>query len=360
MLNKKLAVVDPDLSHQSVVKRFIDSGIDVVVLCEEGDVTSLGAQVETRGFNFGDCDVGDACCVLEFVPDSSSKTAFYNGSSVKNGRMLLLSYGLTNAQYRELCNAVPGDVSRRIAGFLSPSFCQYRQILECVLHSQDVGPCFGLVQEYLSGVVSMIRTTANNNLVDRLGYFWAGTCVIEAMRSGVVVEVADRLLTNENTGVHLGAFAALDALGLDKFVEGLDLLSGTLEHDDLLRQVQENLPSIIHGMIADGLIGAGSRGGFYRTYEMSSGAVEQVIDLNSGLYRALKKDQYLQESLQDEEKCRAFSTEVWRLFFTYVGHIVKEQGQGVIKELDEVLRVGYNWQYCVEELASRVGIRNFF
>ncbi|QJC27462.1 hypothetical protein ANPL_01795 [Anaplasma platys] len=360
MLNKILAVVDPTLSHKSLIQRCVDVGIDVLVYCEEGRAMPPGAQVEIRSFNGGFCDIGDACCVLELIPEGASKAAFYNSPAVKNGKMLLLSYGMTSAQYGEIHEGMSGSLASRVAGVSFPSFYQHRPTFECILYAESVEPCFRLVQKNFSCLISMLRTSIGSNLFDRFGYFWAGTCAISALRTGMMVEVADRLVSNEDTGVCLGAFKVLDALGLDKFIAGLEALVGVLGKDDLLHQVRCNLPGIVQGMISDGLYGAGGRGGFYRIYDMRYGSVEQVIDLQSGLYRSLKKDESLQDSLLDTRKNSMFSDELWKQVFTYVEHIVKERGTDVIKELDEVLRVGYNWQFCVKELASRVGIRSFF
>lgn len=360
MLKKKLAVVDPALSNKYVIRRCVDSGVDVVVCCEERGSMPFDAQVEIRDFNGGDCDVSDACCVMESIPWGSSKTAFYNSLSVKNGGMLLLSVGITGAQHKELCDAVSDDVASRIAGVSFPSFHQSRPVLECVLYSENAGQYFSSVQSVFSSHLGILQQSSKaGRLFDRLGYLWAGIVLIEAYKACVDVEVADRIIAHENTGVGLGAFAVLDALGIDKFVEGLSLLVEEFASEDLLHKIYVKLPDIVRGMISDGFTGVSGRGGFYRTYDMRYGGMEQVIDLHSGLYRALKKDSRLQENLLDVEKCRSFSYAVWEQFLAYVGYLSQEQGVK-LRELDDVLRIGYNWRYCVGELASRVGVKSFF
>ncbi|KJV86631.1 3-hydroxyacyl-COA dehydrogenase domain protein [Anaplasma phagocytophilum str. CRT53-1] len=64
---------------------------------------------------------------------------------------------------------------------------------------------------------------------------------------------------------------------------------GCLEKNDPMLELRLKLPEVIYGMISDGLTGINGRGGFYRTYHMRYGAMDQVIDLRSGLYRGLKK-----------------------------------------------------------------------
>ncbi|MGN7678688.1 MAG: 3-hydroxyacyl-CoA dehydrogenase, partial [Anaplasma sp.] len=177
-----------------------------------------------------------------------------------------------------------------------------------------------------------------------------------ACKYGVEVEVADRIIASERTGVSFsGVFSVLDSLKLDNFVQAFGDLTKNLEKKDPLLASYTGLPEVLYSMISDGLTGSGSRGGFYRMYDMHDGQIAQAMDLSSGLYRSVMDDKSLQS--RTGEKYEKFFQLAWGEFFTYIEYLVQCYGAGVIGDVDAVLKLGYGWKYGVKELASKVGIQ---
>ncbi|MDB1135152.1 3-hydroxyacyl-CoA dehydrogenase [Candidatus Anaplasma sp. TIGMIC] len=350
--------MDPELSNDLVVKRLVDSGIQVVVYCGEGVTTSLQDGVEMRKFHCEDLDIHDVGCIFECISgDVKAKSEFYNRRSVVNSDVLLLSLGMPVRTCDSVRGMVPSRLFERLIPACAPTFYHSGFILECVLRNESVRGHFDALKECYAGKLNfLVHSHGEISLFDRIGYFLATCSILSAFDIGIGVEVADHIIANEHTGIRMpGFFSAIDQMGVDRFVEGLVKLTGLLEEDDPLQEMCRQLPPVIDGMISDGMTGISGRGGFYRTYSMRYGTTDQVIDLRSGLYRALKRDMFLQECLLDK-RCGIFSDAVWSKFFAYVGFLVQKSGEEVLPEVDNILQTGYRWQYGVKELAGRLGV----
>ena len=362
MLTKKLAVVDPALANTSLIRRFVDAGVDTVVYCDSSIARVEDVRVEMRDFVAGGMhDIDDVGCILELMRgETAERVAFYKDKAIAKS-VPLLSYDMSSDTLDALGATLPLDALARVVSISFPTFYQRILVLECVTNEEgSLRGVHALQKEYNNRLAFIIYPSEKLKLFDRIGYFLAASSINAAFGLGIDVEVADHLFANENTGIPLpGIFAMLDQMGLDNFFIELKGLVEYLGEDDLLREVYQSLPPVIQGMISDELTGKSGRGGFYRTYNMRYGNVDQVIDLQSGLYRALKRDKFLQESvLNREEKCDAFFNSVWNRFFAYVKYLVDMYGAGITRHIDEVLRVGYQWQYGTEELATRFCIRD--
>ncbi|MFV9838624.1 MAG: 3-hydroxyacyl-CoA dehydrogenase [Aaplasma endosymbiont of Hyalomma asiaticum] len=345
-----------------MIGRFVDSGIDTVVYCDSSVVDAGNVCAEVRSYTGGFCDARDLKCIIEFIGNLEGKIAFYRDmAAVENSDALVFSYDISQSTWDALCVSVSQSILGNVVSVNFPTFYQRVLVLECVTYRENALKRVYALQKECSGKLALvISSNVRLKLFDRIGYFLAVSCINAAFELGVDIEVADHLVANESTGVpNPGVFAILDHMGLDNFLVKLKELIEFLENDDPLREMYKVLPYVIHAMISDELTGLNGRGGFYRTYKMRYGRVDQVIDLKSGLYRALKRDKFLQESvLNRKEKCDEFFSSVWGSFFKYIKYLVELYGESVMRHIDEVLMVGYQWRYGVEELATRFSMRD--
>ena len=362
MLTKKFAIVDPTLANVLMIGRFVDAGIDTVVYCDSSIVNADNVCSEVRGYSGGFCDAGDLKCIIEFIGNLEGKVAFYRGmAAVESGDVLVFSCDISQSVSDDLFVSVCRNVLGSVVSVSFPTFYQRVLVLECVTYHKDALERVYALQKECSGKLALVVSSSGGpKLFDQIGYFLAVSCINTAFELSVDIEVADHLVANENTGVQYpGIFAMLDHMGLDNFLVALKELVEFLKNNDPLRVMYEALPDVVRAMVSDELIGSNGRGGFYRTYKMRYGKVDQVIDLRSGLYRPLKRDKFLQESvLSKKEKCDEFFDSVWGGFFKYMKYLVGLHGESVMHHIDEVLLVGYQWRYGVEELAMRLGMRD--
>ena len=349
-------IVDPGFSEMGVVRRVLCCGIGVV-LCYTGareDPLWLDELVEVRHFGSKGFSVGDIDCILEFIDTEEKRIEFLRSEAVTSSEVPVLSRDITSSSRDILCEKVGRNVLSRIVSVNFPSFYQKALVFECTFHADNSADCRNLLKELLNEKTRLISYEGHEyGFYDRIGYFFAAACVVGAYVSGVDVEVADYIIACENTGISLGTFATLDRLGIDIFLKALKCRA---EDDEMLRSMYERLPLVIYDMVSDGVVGLGSRGGFYRTYDMLYGKVSQVIDIASGLYRLEKRDMYLHECLLDNDRCARFSHFVWQSFFSYVKRILELYGASGLSAIDAVLCAGYEWKYGVREIASRTGI----
>ncbi|WP_249548419.1 3-hydroxyacyl-CoA dehydrogenase [Anaplasma phagocytophilum] len=362
MLSRKLAVVDPACSNVLVLRRLAESGVDVVLYCD--DVLtgqSIDSRVKVCGSSSEVDVLGGVCCVLELMQDQDRRVGFYSRDDVRNIVVPLLSLGMSLEERYALRKLVSDDVLSRLVPVHLPTFFQPVPVFECVLCDDNASSCRSVLSEFQADKLRFLTYSGEEKpLFDHIGYFWSVNCLSAALEYGLDIEVADHIVTNDNTGVPLpGVFSILDQMGLDCFVSSLGRLLGCLEKNDPTLELRQKLPEVIYGMISDGLTGINGRGGFYRTYHMRYGAMDQVIDLRSGLYRGLKKDMFLHERLLDK-KCEAFANAVWSRFLAYVEYISGLYGATIISRVDDILRIGYGWKYGVCEVASRLGMQCSF
>ncbi|MEH0831450.1 hypothetical protein R4I06_02535 [Anaplasma bovis] len=352
----KLMIVDPGSSQMGVVRRILCCGIGVV-LCYTGaseDSPWLDELVEVRHSGSKGFSVGDIDCILEFIDTEEKRIEFLRSEAVINSGVPVLSRGTTLSFRDVLCSKVGSSVLSRIVNVNLPSFYQKALVFECAFHAENSADCRNLLKKLLNEKVKLIAYEGYEyGFYDKIGYFFATACIVGAYVSEVDVEVADYIIACENTGISLGTFATLDRLGIDIFLKALEC---RVEDDEMLRSMYKRLPLVIYDMVSDGVVGLGSRGGFYRTYDMLYGKVSQVIDIASGLYRLEKRDMYLHECLLDNDRCEKFIQFVWQSFFSYVKRILELYGASCLSVIDAVLCTGYGWKYGVREIASRTGI----
>ncbi|UQD53954.1 3-hydroxyacyl-CoA dehydrogenase [Anaplasma phagocytophilum] len=359
MLSRKLAVVDPACSNVLLLRCLADSGIDLVLYCDNVLAgQSIDSRVRVRSLSSEVGALEDVSCVLELLQDQDKRARFYSGDRIRNSAVPLLSLGMSLEERSALRKSVSDYVLSRLVSVHLPTFFQPVPVFECILCDDNASSCSRVLSEFQADKLRFLTYSEGEKpLFDQMGCFWAVNCISAALEYGLDVEVADHIVTNDNTGVPLpGVFSILDQMGLDCFVSSLERLVGCLEKNDPMLELRQKLPEVIYGMISDGLTGINGRGGFYRTYHMRYGAMDQVIDLHSGLYRGLKKDMFLHESLLDK-KCEAFSNAIWSRFLAYAEYISGLYGATIISRVDGILRIGYGWKYGVCEVASRLGMQ---
>ncbi|WP_238523320.1 3-hydroxyacyl-CoA dehydrogenase [Anaplasma centrale] len=359
---KKLAVLDPTLSRVRAVETLIPREGDLVLFCNDVAAASkkFGRRVELRNFDPARCDLKGVDWVVELIAGGVDEKAKFYATVAPDGMACFLSSDVQPALRDELSNKVPGQLLRKLTSIRFPTFFRGASVLELVPHSGESEDIISSIKELYKGTLEVFAySEGEGELFDRIGYFWAATCVSAAYECGIGVEVADHLIANERTGVPPpGPFSILDTLGIDNFLSSLDGLVQRLNRDDPLHAARAKLPDVIFAMISDGFTGSsGCRGGFYRSYDMRDGKMEQVIDLSSGLYRSARRGDSPPEELQAGDECDKFSKLVWEEFFLYIKYLVKSCGGSAISVVDSILQVGYGWKYGIYELAERVNVK---
>jgi 3-hydroxyacyl-CoA dehydrogenase len=120
---------------------------------------------------------------------------------------------------------------------------------------------------------------------------------------------------------------------------------------------------LIGRMIEAGLTGRKGKGGFYRLDRSGGGRTKQAIDLHSGEYRAEQKPALpeleaarrdLRILLAAPSRAGTYAFRVLAQTIAYAATLIPEAA-GSVADIDEAMRLGYNWKWGPFELVDKLG-----
>lgn len=265
-----------------------------------------------------------------------------------------------------------GDAFARdfmITHFFNPP--RYMRLLELV-----VGP------KTRPDAVSLVRTFCDVNLgkgvvpchdspgfiANRIGTFWMQTALNVAIEQNVPVEIADAMMSKPIGVPKTGVFGLIDLVGIDLMPKLSASLLSTLAPDDRYRAIHKDYPFIAQ-MIAAGYTGRKGKGGFYRLNTSAGKKVKEVFALNPDTfdpdtrYVAEKKPKLasmdagkkgLLAVLETDDVGGRYARAVLVHTLAYAASLVPEVA-GTIADVDEAMRLGYNWKYGPFEMMDQLG-----
>jgi 3-hydroxyacyl-CoA dehydrogenase len=254
-----------------------------------------------------------------------------------------------------------------ITHFFNPP--RYMTLLELITSSQTNTANIETLEQFcdLKLGKSIIHCLDSPGFIaNRLGVFWLYTALTETIDSGLTIEQADALLSKPCGVPKTGVFALLDMIGLELMPKVIESLLSALPEDDPFVQIKRDLP-FLQDMIAKGYIGRKGKGGFYRLKSSNGKKVKEALNLATFKYAKAKKVSVTASSfninnikqlfeLKDE-----FSEFVWRVMsktLAYAAYLIPFASQN-IKDIDEAMRLGYNWRLGPFELIDKIGVDYF-
>ncbi|WP_297368811.1 3-hydroxyacyl-CoA dehydrogenase/enoyl-CoA hydratase family protein [Acidocella sp.] len=194
-------------------------------------------------------------------------------------------------------------------------------------------------------------------IANRLGVYWLQGAVVEAVKAGLDVEVADALIGRPFGIPKTGVFGLVDLVGLDLMPHINASLAATLPEGDAFHALNVKLP-VIETMIAEGYTGRKGKGGFYRR---GPNKAREAIDLVSGAYRAVRKPNVAEAKARDLKSIFDGTTPEARYAATVMGRTLAYAASLIpsaaerITDIDEAMKLGYNWALGPFELIDKLG-----
>ncbi len=205
-------------------------------------------------------------------------------------------------------------------------------------------------------------------IANRLGVFWLTAGINEAFNTGISIEAADAVMSKPAGIPKTGIFGLIDLVGIDLMPHLAESLLSTLPERDAYRDIFIDYP-FIHAMISAGYTGRKGRGGFYRIDPQAEKKTKRALRLN--------KDGFDENtSYADADKPRLASAEAgkaglkavvthediggqyaWKVLsqtLAYAASLVPEIADS-IADVDEAMRLGYNWKYGPFEMIDQLG-----
>jgi 3-hydroxyacyl-CoA dehydrogenase len=250
-----------------------------------------------------------------------------------------------------------------ITHFFNPP--RYMRLLEIVVGPETAPATVEAVAAFADVALGKTIVRCNDSpgfIANRLGIYWLQVALNGAFDLGLTVEQADAVIGPPMGVPKTGVFGLLDLVGIDLGPHVNASMRAVLPATDAFHREDRDIP-LIGRMIEQGLTGRKGKGGFYRMDRSGGGRTMLAMDLRTGEYRPEQKPMLpeveaagrdLRALLSAETKAGTYGFRVLAQTIAYAAGLVPEAAASVA-DIDEAMRLGYNWRWGPFELADRLG-----
>ena len=201
-------------------------------------------------------------------------------------------------------------------------------------------------------------------LGNRVGVFAMQVAMTEAFRMKLSIEEADAVFGRPMGIPKTGVFGLYDLIGIDLMADVLKSFIKELSKNDPFQVVAKEIP-LITKLIQTGYTGRKGKGGFYRMNKQNNQKILEAINLETSEYTPSNKidlgiDAINLNSLIDrKDKYGEYAWSVISQIIKYASSLVP----GItdkFNDIDEAMRLGFNWAMGPFEMLKSIGVKNFF
>ena len=201
-------------------------------------------------------------------------------------------------------------------------------------------------------------------LGNRIGVYAMQVAMTEAINMSLSIEEADAVFGRPMGIPKTGVFALYDLIGIDLMSDVLKSFQKELSKEDEFHKVVTGLP-IIKKLIETGYTGRKGKGGFYRMNKSKNKKFLEALDLKKNEYFPVKKIDLkidkinLLELINRNDKYGKYAWSVLSKIILYSSSLVPAITDEY-NDIDEALRLGFNWSMGPFEMLESIGLKNFF
>ena len=267
----------------------------------------------------------------------------------------VLSQNLTEEEKKDFC----------ITHFFNP--VRYMDLLEIVKNENNDLEKINALKKFCEielGKGAIVCNDTPGFLGNRVGVYAMQIAMTEAIKMKLSVEEADaifgRLMGIPKTGI----FGLYDLIGIDLMADVLKSFIKELPKTDNFYEVAKEI-SLVKKLIETGYTGRKGKGGFYRINKTDGKKVMEALNLETGEYSPSKKINIKSEKvdlkalIDRDDKYGKYAWSVISKIIKYASSLVP----GITKEfndIDEAMRLGFNWTKGPFEMLEEIGVNNFF
>ncbi len=267
----------------------------------------------------------------------------------------VLSQNLNKEQKKDFC----------ITHFFNP--VRYMGLLEIVKNEDnDLGKINQLKEfcEVELGKGAIVCNDTPGFLGNRVGVYAMQIAMTEAFKMKLTIEEADAIFGRPMGIPKTGVFGLYDLIGIDLMADVLKSFIKELPESDEFHEVAKEIP-LVKKLIETGYTGRKGKGGFYRMKKTDNGKIMEAINLETGEYSTsqkidIKSDKVdLKALINRKDKYGDYAWSVLSKIIKYASSLVP----GITKEfndIDEAMRLGFNWAKGPFEMLEEIGVKNFF
>jgi 3-hydroxyacyl-CoA dehydrogenase len=390
MTIQKVAVIGSGVMGSGIAAQIANAGVPVVLLdiklpdkdLAKGAVEKMlktdpapfmspkNAKLITTGNLEDDLDLlKDVDWIVEVVlEDLKVKHATYEKLNAARKKGSIISSNTSTIPLHNLTEPFGDDFAKDflITHFFNPP--RYMRLLELVTSSKTRPEIIREVADFCDiklgkGVVNCHDTPGF--IANRLGVFWMQMGVNAAAQKQVPIEIADAVMSKPVGIPKTGIFGLIDLVGVDLMPKLAASMLSTLPAEDEYRKIYKDFP-FIGGMIAAGYTGRKGKGGFYRLDDKRK---KQALKLGAGpfdesQYQPAAKESSLPSIEAGKKGLKAVVTaedvggqyayDVLLPTLAYAASLVPEIAD-TIADVDEAMRLGYNWKRGPFEMIDELG-----
>ena len=267
----------------------------------------------------------------------------------------VLSQNLSDEEKKDFC----------ITHFFNP--VRYMGLLEIVKNENNdlkkINDLKKFCEEEL-GKGAIICNDTPGFLGNRVGVYAMQIAMTEAFKMKLSIEEADVVFGRPMGIPKTGVFGLYDLIGIDLMADVLKSFIKELPQSDPFHIVAKEIP-LVKQLIENGYIGRKGKGGFYRMNKSNNKKFLEAINLESREYSKVKKIELgidtvdLKNLINRKDKYGEYAWSVISKIIKYASSLVP----GItdkFNDIDEAMRLGFNWAMGPFEMLKEIGVENFF
>ena len=201
-------------------------------------------------------------------------------------------------------------------------------------------------------------------LGNRVGVYAMQVAMSEAFKMKLSIEEADAIFGRPMGIPKTGVFGLYDLIGIDLMSDVLKSFIKELPSHDPFQEVAVENP-LITKLISTGFTGRKGKGGFYKITKENNQKILEAINLETGEYFPTKKIDLgietvnLSALINRKDKYGEYAWSVISKIIKYASSLVP----GItdkFNDIDEAMRLGFNWSMGPFEMLKSIGVKNFF
>ena len=252
-----------------------------------------------------------------------------------------------------------------ITHFFNP--VRYMDLLEIVKsENNDLNKIDSLKKfcEISLGKGAIVCNDTPGFLGNRIGVFAMQVAMTEAFKMKLSIEEADAIFGRPMGIPKTGVFGLYDLIGIDLMADVLKSFIKELPTNDEFQEVAKEIP-LVKQLIDSGYTGRKGKGGFYRMNKVDNKKILEAINLETGEYSVSKKINIKIEKV--DLKSLIERDDIYGKYaFSVISKIIKYASSLVpgitdeFNDIDEAMRLGFNWSRGPFEMLNEIGVDNFF
>ena len=286
---------------------------------------------------------------------NSRKSGAIVSSNTSSIPIKVLSEKLSEDEKKDFC----------ITHFFNP--VRYMGLLEIVKNENndlDKINALKLFCEKELGKGAIVCNDTPGFLGNRVGVYAMQVAMSEAFKMKLSIEEADAIFGRPMGIPKTGVFGLYDLIGIDLMSDVLKSFIKELPNHDPFQEVAVENP-LITKLISTGFTGRKGKGGFYKINKENNQKILEAINLETGEYFPTKKIDLgietvnLTALINRKDKYGEYAWSVISKIIKYASSLVP----GItdkFNDIDEAMRLGFNWSMGPFEMLKFIGVKNFF